>query len=50
VSGGAVRTSQSWSVGLEWSDVLLPGNALGMSEAKGRVSPSSRQGGPRPVF
>jgi len=26
-----VSTSQSWSVGLEWSDAFRPGNALGMA-------------------
>ena len=28
---GDVRTSQSWMVGLEWSDVFVKGNALGMA-------------------
>ena len=28
---GLVRTSQSWSVGLQWDDVLIEGNALGMA-------------------
>ncbi|MFM8936812.1 MAG: iron uptake porin [Vulcanococcus sp.] len=30
-TAGLVSTSQSWSVGLEWSDAFRPGNALGMA-------------------
>jgi hypothetical protein len=29
--GDLVRTSQSWSVGLQWLDAGLPGNALGLA-------------------
>ncbi len=28
---GLVRTSQSWSMGLQWLDAFLPGNALGVA-------------------
>lgn len=31
VAAGLVATSQSWSIGLEWQDVLQSGNALGMA-------------------
>ena len=30
-SSGEVSTSQSWTVGLEWNDVLMAGNNAGMA-------------------
>jgi hypothetical protein len=46
-AGDLVRTSQSWSVGLQWLDAFLPGNALGV--AVGQPTFASRlEGGATP--
>jgi hypothetical protein len=44
---GLVSNSQSWSVGLEWSDVLAPGNTLGMAVGQPIVA-TSLYGGAQP--
>ena len=47
-ASGLVRTSQSWSVGLQWSDVLGKGNALGMAVGQ-PVFATSLVGGATPA-
>ena len=42
---GLVSTSQSWSVGLEWGDAFLQGNALGMAVGQAPFATSLRGGG-----
>jgi len=44
---GLVATSQSWSVGLEWQDVLGAGNALGMAVGQPTFA-TSLEGGDTP--
>nr|WP_322775831.1 iron uptake porin [Synechococcus sp. CBW1107] len=44
---GALTTSQSWMVGLQWSDVFAKGNALGMAVGQ-PVFATALQGGETP--
>ncbi|MEY4359892.1 MAG: hypothetical protein RLZZ631_1378 [Cyanobacteriota bacterium] len=41
---GLVSTSQSWSVGLQWEDVFLKGNALGMAVGQPTFATSLKGG------
>ena len=43
-SGGDLRTSQSWMVGLQWSDVLAKGNSLGMGVGQPAFASATRNG------
>jgi hypothetical protein len=43
-SGGDLRTSQSWMVGLQWSDVLAKGNSFGMGVGQPAFATATRQG------
>jgi hypothetical protein len=43
--GGLVRTSQSWSVGLQWQDDLCKGNVLGTAVAQPTFATSLYGGG-----
>jgi hypothetical protein len=42
---GLVSTSQSWSVGLQWEDAFLKGNALGMAVGQAPFATSLKGGG-----
>ena len=44
-STGLVATSQSWSVGLQWQDAFLKGNALGMAVGQPTFATSLNGGG-----
>ncbi|APD49041.1 iron uptake porin [Synechococcus sp. CS-602] len=46
-SDGALTTSQSWMVGLQWSDAFFKGNALGMAVGQ-PVFATALQGGETP--
>ncbi len=46
-SDGLVATSQSWSVGLQWQDAFLKGNALGLAVGQPTFA-TSLQGGDTP--
>ena len=41
-SGGDLNTSQSWMVGLQWSDVLAEGNSFGMGVGQPSFATSTR--------
>jgi hypothetical protein len=41
---GSLRDSRSWQVGLQWSDVLWPGNALGVAVAQPVMATSLTDG------
>ena len=43
-SGTDLRTSQSWMVGLQWSDVLGEGNSLGMGLGQPAFATATRNG------
>ena len=43
-SRGDLRTSQSWLVGLQWSDVLAKGNSFGMGVGKPAFATATRNG------
>ena len=43
-SGSDLRTSQSWMVGLQWSDVLAEGNSFGMGVGQPAFATSTRNG------
>jgi hypothetical protein len=43
-SGTELRTSQSWMVGLQWSDVLAKGNSFGMGVGQPAFATATRQG------
>jgi len=43
-SGTNLRTSQSWMVGLEWSDVLADGNSFGMGVGQPAFATATRNG------
>jgi hypothetical protein len=43
-SRGDLRTSQSWMVGLQWSDVLAKGNSLGMGVGQPAFATATRNG------
>jgi carbohydrate-selective porin OprB len=43
-SRGDLRTSQSWMVGLQWSDVLAKGNSFGMGVGQPAFATASRNG------
>ncbi|MFN5695633.1 MAG: carbohydrate porin, partial [Cyanobacteriota bacterium] len=43
-SSGSLATSQSWMVGLQWSDVLAPGNQLGMGVGQPVFATALRDG------
>jgi hypothetical protein len=43
-SGGDLRTSQSWMVGLQWSDVLAKGNSFGMGLGQPTFASATRNG------
>jgi len=43
-SGGDLRTSQSWMVGLQWSDVLAAGNSFGMGVGQPAFATATRNG------
>ena len=43
-SRGDLRTSQSWMVGLQWSDVLAQGNSFGMGAGQPAFATASRNG------
>lgn len=45
--GGLVRQSQSWMVGLQWSDVIQKGNQLGLAIGQPAIATALR-GGVRP--
>ena len=45
-SGGDLRTSQSWMVGLQWSDVLAEGNSFGMGVGQPSFATATRNGAP----
>ena len=44
-SDGLVATSQSWSVGLQWQDAFLKGNALGLAVGQPTFATSLQGGG-----
>ena len=44
-SSGSLATSQSWMVGLQWSDVLARGNQLGMGVGQPVFATALRDGG-----
>ena len=43
-SGADLRTSQSWMVGLQWSDVLAEGNSFGMGVGQPAFATATRNG------
>jgi len=43
-SGSDLRTSQSWMVGLQWSDVLAKGNSFGMGVGQPAFATATRNG------
>ena len=43
-SGSDLRTSQSWMVGLQWSDVLAEGNSFGMGVGQPAFATATRNG------
>lgn len=43
-SGSNLRTSQSWMVGLQWSDVLAEGNSFGMGVGQPAFATATRNG------
>ncbi len=43
-SGTNLRTSQSWMVGLQWSDVLTEGNSFGMGVGQPAFATATRNG------
>ncbi|MFM7239256.1 MAG: iron uptake porin [Cyanobium sp.] len=43
-SQGDLRTSQSWMVGLQWSDVLAKGNSFGMGVGQPAFATATRNG------
>jgi hypothetical protein len=43
-SGSDLRTSQSWMVGLQWSDVLAEGNSFGMGVGQPALATATRNG------
>jgi hypothetical protein len=43
-AGSDLRTSQSWMVGLQWSDVLAEGNSLGMGLGQPAFATATRNG------
>ncbi|MFM7753063.1 MAG: iron uptake porin [Cyanobium sp.] len=43
-SRGDLRTSQSWMVGLQWSDVLAKGNSFGMGVGQPAFATATRNG------
>ena len=43
-SGSDLRTSQSWMVGLQWSDVLAEGNSFGMGVGQPAFASATRNG------
>ena len=43
-SGRDLRTSQSWMVGLQWSDVLAEGNSFGMGVGQPAFATANRNG------
>ena len=43
-SGGDLRTSQSWMVGLQWNDVLAEGNSFGMGVGQPALATATRNG------
>jgi hypothetical protein len=43
-SRGDLRTSQSWMVGLQWSDVLAKGNSFGMGVGQPAFATTTRNG------
>jgi hypothetical protein len=43
-SGSDLRTSQSWMVGLQWSDVLAEGNSFGMGVGQTAFATATRSG------
>ena len=43
-SGGDLRTSQSWMVGLQWSDVMAEGNSFGMGVGQPAFATATRNG------
>ena len=45
-SGGDLSTSQSWMVGLQWSDVLAKGNSFGMGLGQPSFATATRNGAP----
>jgi len=45
-SGGDLTTSQSWMVGLQWSDVLAKGNSFGMGVGQPSFATATRNGVP----
>jgi hypothetical protein len=45
-SGGDLTTSQSWMVGLQWSDVLAKGNSFGMGLGQPSFATTTSNGAP----
>jgi len=45
-SGGDLTTSQSWMVGLQWSDVLAKGNSFGMGLGQPSFATATSNGAP----
>ena len=43
-SGGSLQTSQSWMVGLQWSDLLAEGNSAGMGFGQPAFATATRDG------
>jgi hypothetical protein len=43
-SGGGLRSSQSWMVGLQWADVLAKGNSFGMGVGQPAFATATRSG------